>query len=148
MKKKIILVLAILSISLFMTTFYYYSSYMSIKDKADFDRPDENGDTLLRWAIYRNEPLFVQFLIENGADVNYRNKWNWTPLFWAVHYNNTRMVEYLLNNSADITIKDYENDTVYDYSQTLLKVNSEKNFTRIDEEIILILENYLNTYIQ
>jgi len=140
-EKMFLLVVSIIAVLLLVTTFYYYNeSGNCIKNP--YDLPDENGDTILRWAIHKNEPLFMQFLVENGADVNYRNNWNWTPLFWAVHYNNTDMVKYLLENGADVTIKDYENDTVIDYATFLIKQGKETNRTIIDGQILSILKEY------
>ena len=44
----------------------------------------------------------VRVLIENGADVNAKYKWNQTPLHYAAFNNFTQIANLLLENGADI----------------------------------------------
>ena len=43
----------------------------------------------------------VQFLIDNGADINKADKDKRTPLHWAVESGKKEMVELLIENGAD-----------------------------------------------
>jgi len=49
----------------------------------------------------------VKYLLENGADINQKNKWNGeTPLFKACESGNRNLVEYLrVEQSANINKK-------------------------------------------
>jgi hypothetical protein len=56
---------------------------------ADINAVDENGETAMHGAAYQNWPQLVEFLNENGADVdvwNRKNNWGWTPLLIAQGY--------------------------------------------------------------
>jgi ankyrin repeat protein len=53
---------------------------------ADVNAVDDNGETAMHGAAYKNLPKVVQFLAENGAKVdiwNRKNKYGWTPLLIA-----------------------------------------------------------------
>jgi len=50
---------------------------------ADINAVDNNGETAMHGAAYRNSPGVVAFLAERGADIriwNRVNRYNWTPL--------------------------------------------------------------------
>ena len=55
--------------------------------------------------------LFVQQLLERGADVNARNKDQETPLHLASHLRLHQMARFLLNHGADVGVKDSEGKT-------------------------------------
>ena len=50
---------------------------------ADVNAVDDNGETAMHGAAYKNAPKVVQFLADNGAKIeiwNKKNKYGWTPL--------------------------------------------------------------------
>lgn len=52
----------------------------------DINTVDENGETAMHGAAYKNLPKMVEFLAKNGADIqlwNQKNKYGWTPLLIA-----------------------------------------------------------------
>ena len=56
---------------------------------ADINAVDNNGETAMHAAAYKNLPGVVEFLAEKGADINIWNKQNghgWTPLAIAMGY--------------------------------------------------------------
>lgn len=55
----------------------------------DIDAVDNNGDTAMHGAAYKNLPKVVELLAEKGADIevwNQKNKYGWTPLNIADGY--------------------------------------------------------------
>ncbi len=56
---------------------------------ADIDAVNDDGETPMHGAAYKNLPRAVRLLAENGADIevwNQRNKYGWTPLTIARGY--------------------------------------------------------------
>jgi ankyrin repeat protein len=56
---------------------------------ADANAVDQNGETAMHGAAYKNLPKVVQFLADQGAKIdlwNTTNKWGWTPLRIAEGY--------------------------------------------------------------
>ena len=56
----------------------------------------------LRTAIMNNSSRTVRYLIDNGADINYKDENNETPLTLACKESNHDMVDLLLNSGANI----------------------------------------------
>ena len=53
---------------------------------ADLNAVDDNGETAMHGAAYKNLPKVVQFLADRGARIeiwNRKNKYGWTPLMLA-----------------------------------------------------------------
>jgi len=55
----------------------------------------------------------LAFMIENGADINTKDKYNSTPLHRAADYGHLSVVEYLVNQKADINAKEYRVEFLY-----------------------------------
>ena len=47
---------------------------------ADINQANQNGNTALHGAATRHSAAIIEFLVENGADLNARNIKGWTPL--------------------------------------------------------------------
>lgn len=47
----------------------------------------------------------VKYLLENGADVNFKNQSSNTPLHWAALNGRVSIVEFLLEQKADPNVK-------------------------------------------
>lgn len=50
---------------------------------ADINGKDDNGDTAVHGAVLRGQNSVIQFLAENGAKLNEKNRIGWTPLDMA-----------------------------------------------------------------
>ncbi len=73
---------------------------------------DENGVSLLMKACKSGNSWEVKTLIENGANVNTRDKDGWTPLMYACRYqNNEELVNYLISAGAHIRVRNKYNTT-------------------------------------
>ena len=71
-----------------------------------------NKETLLSYdvplitaAVYSTNEVFLQKLIDNGANVNYKTYDNKTALIEAADYNNINAVKVLLKNNADVNVQ-------------------------------------------
>lgn len=59
---------------------------MLLRLGADINHVDDNGETTMHGATYKNLPLVVTYLGEHGADIeiwNQKNKYGWTPTLIA-----------------------------------------------------------------
>jgi ankyrin repeat protein len=61
--------------------------------------------TALYTAAKNNHFLIVKYLVEQGAEINAREKDGWSILHRAVATNNLSMVQYLVENGANLHIK-------------------------------------------
>ena len=57
---------------------------------------NSTGDTPLHSAIVLNFEELIYILIENGADINMKNKTGCTPLFSALRRNLIKIVQILI----------------------------------------------------
>ena len=56
---------------------------------ADINAVDDNGETAMHGAAYKNLPRVVEYLASNGAEIsvwNTANRFGWTPLAIATGY--------------------------------------------------------------
>ena len=66
----------------------------------------------------------MKYLVENGAQVNAKNKSNRTPLFNAVHTSNASIIKYLIEKGADVNVVDNSGDTPLLYAVSFNRVDS------------------------
>lgn len=80
-----------------------------------------NGLTPLHQASYQNKEQLVDFLLENGADVNAKtnNNYQATPLQLAIFANNQRIIQKLLTKNPDLYIKDAQGSDAILYAINL-----------------------------
>jgi ankyrin repeat protein len=58
----------------------------------------------------------VELLIAEGADVNARDNYKWTPLNYAAHGGHKEIVELLIAAGADVNARDKDGKTPFDVS--------------------------------
>lgn len=86
-----------------------------IQHGANINATDIHGNTPLHTAVWRrHKKEFIQFLLENGADINAKDFVNGnTPLHTAVCNisHNVEQVDFLVSNAASVTAKDKHGNT-------------------------------------
>lgn len=63
---------------------------------------DDNGNSLLYWAVKRSRLLLVDFLLEQGADVTIANAKGNSPLIAAAYAGTPELCGRLLSRGADV----------------------------------------------
>lgn len=81
------------------------------------DLKQYGGEALRSMASHGNQ-LLVEYLIQNGADINYHKPdmvfpYASTPVTEAARHNDFSMVRWLVEQGADITIPDKYGDRPY-----------------------------------
>lgn len=71
----------------------------------------ETTSRSLHQAVVNGDIDQVNLLISKGADVNVRNRMNWTPLHTAIQNRRQAIVELLVTKGADINAKDNRGQT-------------------------------------
>lgn len=75
------------------------------KDKNSINVIDEKGSSMLILACYRGNHEVAQFLIDNGANLNYVST-NGTALMACVFKNEFQLVDELLQKKANLDLTD------------------------------------------
>jgi len=64
--------------------------------------PDENGMTPFHWVSISGRKDIAELLIEKGADINVKDKWNMMPLSRANQLGHREMVNLLLEHGVEL----------------------------------------------
>jgi ankyrin repeat protein len=70
----------------------------------------QNNDYSLHHAADKGNLEEVKTLVENGTDVNLKNRSNKTPLFFAARSGNLEVVKYLVENRANVNAIDKDSE--------------------------------------
>ena len=74
------------------------------------------GSTLLHYACHFSNSKTVGHLLDNGADINCKNKLGRTPLLYSVVYNKLETTEFLLQKQADVDCRNIKGKTALYYA--------------------------------
>jgi len=88
----------------------------------------------------------VKFLLENGADVNTKDKRNFTLLMYCVQYNDLSLISLALSYGARVNDRDVSGFTALDYAiknnnLSAVKLLYENGSEIFDHSYMLALEN-------
>lgn len=116
------------------------------KHPDEIDIATTDGETALIWAASRGYFDIAKFLIDNGADINYKTPWNKTPLYWAADtpypkVNQLDIIVYLIEKGADLYTKSLSGKIFYD---RLSKEDKERLRLRLPD-IVDEIESYLSS---
>jgi uncharacterized protein len=125
MKQKIVIILVLVVVGIGFYFGYWYSSGKKAESGdtghlqtpanqlTEIDKPDKDGTTALMQAAFSGNIDTVQQLLDKGATVNAKNKFEMTPLINAVSRpyssgNAIETVKLLVKNGADVNFKTKE----------------------------------------
>ena len=93
-----------------------------IESGADIFDFDEEGVSILDMAITYDNIDMVNYLIDNGMDVNQTNRRSgFTSLMAAACYGRVKIVKILLQNNANQTAKDSKGFSAIDFARKMNK---------------------------
>lgn len=87
-----------------------------VENGADVEYQNDEIDntTAIIWACWGGEEEIVKYLIEKGANINYKDKNGNTALMHAANHYNLEAFETLLKFKADTKIKNNDGKTIVD----------------------------------
>lgn len=95
----------------------------SHKNKLKFNQADEYGNTMLHYALIRNNFEMAAFLIEERmVDIDHQNIAGSSALHFAVTKDNIEMIRLLIQKGADIHLKDKRGASPLDISLSERKI--------------------------
>jgi len=79
-----------------------YENINAFLKKYGFDSADEDGRTFLMFAIITGKDHVVNYLVNEGCDVNIKDRYGLTALHYAAFYDNYNIVKFLVIRGAEI----------------------------------------------
>jgi serine/threonine protein kinase/ankyrin repeat protein len=73
---------------------------------------DNDGESLLHFAVISKNKEIFKLLIQNGADINIKDNKGRTTLDYAILRNNEEIAKILIEKGADVNAKDNEGGTI------------------------------------
>jgi ankyrin repeat protein len=139
-----------LYLSVYKTKSIEYAKFL-IRNGAEIDKVNSDGETPLMGAVENNSLDFVNFILNNGANVNFQDEYKQTVLHLAVRKENLEMVLYLIQRGgANKKVKDSLKNTPLTLSKGINKNLSKiikKNKSYIDISSDYRNKNHENQYL-
>lgn len=85
----------------------------------DFANASDHGTTALMLAAFRDQTGVMELLIENGANLEARNRDDDTALIWALYAERPAAALLLLDYGADVNVVNKMGKTPFDYAEKL-----------------------------
>ena len=80
---------------------YYENVKLLLKNKADINKPDNNGNTPLIISINQNNNAIAKLLLESKSNIEQQNNNGDTALMISIQQNNDEITNLLLNFMID-----------------------------------------------
>ncbi|KAA6389681.1 MAG: hypothetical protein EZS28_014792 [Streblomastix strix] len=87
------------------------------QDHTIVQTPYEYGKTPLSIAASWGHDELIQFLIDEGADINHADEIGWVPLHWAAFTGNLDTCHLLINQGADYMRENKAHQTPLDFEK-------------------------------
>lgn len=98
-----------------------------IESGADLFYADDEGVSILDFAITYNNMYIIQLLLGKGKDINeVTRRSGFTPLMAAVCYGRYDIMKVLLEAGADVTLADSKGLTAYGFAKKMQKTGMMK----------------------
>ena len=103
-----------------------------VENGADLFYADDEGVSVLDFAVTYNNMFMVELLLERGKDVNdVTRKSGFTPLMAAVCYGRYEIFRVLLDAGADINAAERKGMTALDFARKMRKTSMIKRLEEI-----------------
>jgi len=125
------------------TTIQYVMDFVNIDLNSTINYDSIVGSPL-NIAITQGNMDVVQYFIEKGADINYKDEKGYTPLMSAIKNHNFSIINYLLEKKVDInTVTDIDERTYTPLSYTVSLKNDNYYINHLDkyQSLIYLLVN-------
>ena len=90
--------------------------------------------TPLLVACQYGHKTIVEYLLDNGCEINFRDENKWTPLHWACKNGHRDIVQLLLSKGADYNAKSANGDTPLDMAKR-----------QNQNETVTLIESFMKT---
>lgn len=74
---------------------------MLFEAKVDLDHQDKSYYTCLHLAVIAGNKIIVEFLVNNGANINLQDSDQHTVMHWVVVCGQSHLIDYLLKNGSN-----------------------------------------------
>jgi ankyrin repeat protein len=87
----------------------------------DYNRQTIDGVTPLQISIMTHSFNTVIYLLENGANINYQDRYGESVLFWAIRVNDMELIQLLLRFTPNLLLRNNKGETIYDIAAEEIK---------------------------
>ncbi|KDO24489.1 hypothetical protein SPRG_10305 [Saprolegnia parasitica CBS 223.65] len=99
-------------------------AFLAANERA-IDEQDDDGRTMLHWAVDRAQTEMAASLLAQGANVNAQDKDGMTPLHYAVLCEHLPLVDLLMTHGADMNLGDGDGESAYASASASLRAHLE-----------------------
>lgn len=138
------------------SAFTYFANYLLTNKAKIFGKDIIVLNNLAKKSCQLDIPYLLNYAIENGADVNFKDSFNSSPLYYAAKHQNFDCVKILIENGANVNEKNREGNTAllsllapatHTDSSATQKVNTNIFWYLIDNGANIYIRNDYNSSI-
>jgi ankyrin repeat protein len=87
----------------------------------NYNRSTIDGTIPLQISIMTHSFNTAIYILENGANIDYQDRYGESVIFWAVRTSDIELLEILLKFNPDISIRNNSGETIYDIASEEIK---------------------------